>query len=209
MVTLVTPPPPPISSIHANGLFLGSQHFCRIMAKLNNKQTRFAQEYLVDLNGTQAAIRAGYSPRTANEQASRMLANVNVSNYIAELRSNQQERTQISADMVINELAKIAFSDVSRVFTTDNRLLDVDQMDAKDTAAIASIEVEETTEIDDAGEPFTAGATKKVKLWDKLKALDSLAKHFGLYEKDNKQKEAAAVTIFQLPDNGRDNKGKP
>ena len=170
---------------------------------MTDRQIRFCEEYLKDCNQTQAAIRAGYSAKTANEQASRLLANVNIKNYLQELRQEQQKRTLVTADRVIDELAKLAFSDMKRIFTTDNKLLEVTQIDDRDSAAIAYIEIEQNTEIDDSGEPFTAGATKKVKLWDKLKALDSLAKHFGLYEKDNKQKETAAVTIFQLPDNGR------
>lgn len=176
------------------------------MAKMTNKQIQFAHEYLVDFNGTQAAVRSGYSAKTANEQAVRLLANVSIQELIKELQTQQQKRTNVTADMVINELAKIAFSDISRIFTPDNAIKAVNLMDEKDTAAIASVEVDETVKIDDAGENFVTGATKKVKLWDKLKALDALGKHFGIFEKDNKQKEAASVTIFQLPDNGRNQK---
>lgn len=178
------------------------KYFCG-MAKMTNKQIQFAHEYLVDFNGTQAAVRSGYSVKTAKEQAARLLSNVNIQQLIKELQTKQQKRVGVTADMVINELAKIAFSDISRVFTVDNAIKDISLIDEKDTAAIAAVEVDETVKIDDAGENFVTGATKKVKLWDKLKALDALGKHFGIFEKDNKQKEGAAVTIFQLPDNGR------
>lgn len=176
------------------------------MAKLNEKQIKYAHEYTKDCNQTQAAIRAGYSAKTAYSQAERLMRNVEVKKLIEKLKIQQQERTNVTADMVINELAKIAFSDISRVFTPDNAIKDISLIDEKDTAAIASVEVDETVKIDDAGENFVTGATKKVKLWDKLKALDALGKHFGIFEKDNKQKEAASVTIFQLPDNGRGGK---
>ena len=65
------------------------------------KQRRFVDEYLIDLNGTQAAIRAGYSARTANEQAARLLANASVSAAVAEAQANRSLRTGITADYVL------------------------------------------------------------------------------------------------------------
>ena len=81
------------------------------MPKLTNKQKRFCEEYLIDLNATQAYIRAGYSVKktvTAEQNASKLLRNTKVQEYIAELRTNQQQRTQITADVVLGELVKIA-----------------------------------------------------------------------------------------------------
>src|SRR5215213_1985099 len=77
---------------------------------LTARQARFVEEYLVDLNATQAAIRAGYSARTANEQASRLLANVSVAAAISEALAARAERTQITADQVVEELAAIGFA---------------------------------------------------------------------------------------------------
>lgn len=79
--------------------------------ELTPRQQRFVEEYLVDLNGTQAAIRAGYSKATANEQAARLLANVSVQSHLAEARRIQQERTGISADRVVQEAWKIVTAD--------------------------------------------------------------------------------------------------
>lgn len=78
------------------------------MAKLTEKQKRFCEEYLIDLNATQAAIRAGYPAKRASEQAYQLLQKTTVSSYIEKLRAEQQERTQITADTVLGELAKIA-----------------------------------------------------------------------------------------------------
>ena len=78
------------------------------MDKLSDKQIRFCEEYLIDLNATQAAIRTGYSKKTAKEQASRLLTNVNVSEYIAELQSEVRNRTEITVDFVINGIKDIA-----------------------------------------------------------------------------------------------------
>lgn len=76
--------------------------------KLTAKQQAFADEYLKDLNGTQAAIRAGYSPKTANEQAARLLANVSVQETIREAMDKRQKRLEISADMVLKRWWDIA-----------------------------------------------------------------------------------------------------
>ncbi len=75
--------------------------------KLTPKQEMFCREYLIDLNGTQAAIRAGYSEKTANEQASRLLVNVNIQSYIAKLKSERQERVKIDADWVLRRAVEI------------------------------------------------------------------------------------------------------
>ena len=77
---------------------------------MTDKQDRFCEEYMIDLNATQAAIRAGYSPKTAREQAPRLLANVSIQNRIAQLQAEQSRRTGVSADRVVRELAKIAFA---------------------------------------------------------------------------------------------------
>ena len=75
---------------------------------LTPKQARFVQEYLVDLNATQAAVRAGYSERTACEQGARLLANVKVREAIQAAEKKRQERTEITQDYVIGKLVEIA-----------------------------------------------------------------------------------------------------
>ena len=84
---------------------------------MTDKQARFCEEYMIDLNATQAAIRAGYSPKTANEQAARLLANVSIQNRIAQLQAEQSRRTGVSADRVVRELAKVAANMVDAVLT--------------------------------------------------------------------------------------------
>ena len=82
-------------------------------AKLTPKQKKFIDEYLIDLNATQAAIRAGYSEKTANRAASRLLSNVDFQVEVQKARLRQQERTEITADMVLKELATIALDDAA------------------------------------------------------------------------------------------------
>ena len=169
------------------------------MAELTDKQRKFCEEYLIDLNATQAAIRAGYSENSANEIASQNLAKLNIQEYLSKRQKELSEATGITQKKVIEEYAKIAFVDIREVFGPDNVLFDVRQIDDSTAAAISSVEVDEMKM---GG--ITIGNTKKIKFHDKIRALEALGKHLGIFEKDNKQKsESAKVTIFQLPDNGR------
>ena len=79
------------------------------MAGLEPKQLRFCQEYVIDLNATQAAIRAGYSPKTAQEQSSRLLSKVMVQQKVLELQRPKEENLKITAERVLKEIAKLAF----------------------------------------------------------------------------------------------------
>lgn len=143
------------------------------MAKqLTEKQKRFAEEYLVDLNATQAAIRAGYSPDTANEQGSRLLANVNIKNTVDKMIAERSRRTGINADRVIREIAKIAFVNAGEIVDLDTALL-MDKISDDDMAAIQSVKVKTFGE---------DGVEREVKLADKLKALELLGKHLGLFK---------------------------
>ena len=142
------------------------------MAKLTEKQKRFAEEYLVDLNATQAAIRAGYSPDTANEQGSRLLANVNIKSTVDKMIAERSRRTGINADRVIREIAKIAFVNAGEIVDLDTALL-MDKISDDDMAAIRSVKVKTFGE---------DGVEREVKLADKLKALELLGKHLGLFK---------------------------
>ncbi len=167
---------------------------------LSDKQRRFVEEYMVDLNATQAAIRAGYSLNTAHSIGSENLTKPEIQKAIQEKQKELSEATNISAKRILEEYAKIAFSDVRELFTPDNNLYDIRQLDDSTAGAIASVEIDALNV-----QGMQVGETKKVKMYNKLTALEALGKHLGIFEKDNKQKAAeGAVTIFQLPDNGRD-----
>jgi len=155
------------------------------MNKLTPKKERFCEEYVVDLNGTQAATRAGYSKNTAAEQASRLLSNVNIQKYIKELKEKQQERTQVTADMVIKELALLAFQDSANLVNDEDRLLSIHGMGSSVSRTIA--EVTSRIEKGRGDDDNSYAEITKVKTYDKKGALDSLGKHFGIFEKDNTQ----------------------
>lgn len=142
---------------------------------MTKKQKRFVEEYLIDLNATQAAIRAGYSPDTANEQGSRLLVNVSIRNEIDKAMAERSKRTGINQDRVLRELAKIAF--VNAVEVVDPETATVrESARPEDTAAIQSIKVKES--FSDSGQMME----REVKMADKLKALELLGKHLGMYQ---------------------------
>ncbi|WP_298966159.1 terminase small subunit [uncultured Roseibium sp.] len=155
---------------------------------LTDKQARFIEEYLVDLNATQAAIRAGYSEKTANEQGSRLLANVKVSDAIAEAQKERSERTQITQDRVLLELARLSFSDLRKCLTPSGHLVDPQDWDDDTAAAISSLEVvTNRTSEKDADGKTPVEYTHKIKTWDKNAALEKLSKHLGLYAPEKKE----------------------
>lgn len=145
------------------------------MAKLNAKQQRFVDEYLIDLNATQAAIRAGYSVKTAQEQSSRLLSNVMVQEAIGKSMSERSKRTGVNQDRVIQELARIAFVNPQNVINADDGSVRADASD-DDLACIQSVKVK--TMSGDKG----YSEEREVRLNDKMKALELLGKHLGMFK---------------------------
>lgn len=140
------------------------------------KQQTFIREYLVDMNGTQAAIRAGYSPKTANEQASRLLANVNVKEALAEAWREKIKRADINADDVLRLITRAAFADI-RDFVEWGR--GDDQIQIKPSSEIDGQLVTEISEERKTFPDFTE-TNRKVKMVNKEAMIKLLAQHFGL-----------------------------
>lgn len=168
------------------------------MAGLTDKQLRFVDEYLVDLNATQAAKRAGYSEKTARQQGQRLLTNVDIQAAIQEARAQQQERTQITADAVLREYAKIAFFDPRKLFQDNGQPKDITMLDDDTAGALAGLDVLEEYEGSGRDREFV-GYTKKYKNADKLRALEALGKHLGLFDKDGGDEDNDGGGIAQLP----------
>ena len=147
---------------------------------MNDKHKAFASEYVIDYNATQAAIRAGYSEKTAYSQGNRLLKNVDVQALIKELEAKASKRTEVSKDMVIKELARIAFVDPRNLFDEEGRPKDIRFLDSDTAAALSSVDIYE--EFDYNGdEKELMGYTKKYKWADKLRALEMLGKHLGMF----------------------------
>ncbi|MEM1395906.1 MAG: terminase small subunit [Pseudomonadota bacterium] len=154
------------------------------MQKLTHKQKRFVEEYVVDLNATQAAVRAGYSEKTARQIASEMLSKPYIQDAIAKGQEALSKRTGVTAEMVIQELARIGFSDLRKVVSSEGNLLDPHDWDDDTAAAIASIEVVTTRKSDQdksGEEKRQVDHTHKIKVWDKNAALEKLGKHLNLF----------------------------
>lgn len=143
---------------------------------LTDKQQRFVEEYLVDLNATQAAIRAGYSTKTADDIGHQLLHHCRVSEEIARAKAERSRRTGVSQDRVIEELAKIAFLKPEDAINFDSATVR-DDAPPEVLACIAGCKVK--TMVGENGDM----TEREVKLCDKLKALDMLAKHLGMYDK--------------------------
>lgn len=154
------------------------------MADLNEKQRRFTVEYVKDFNGTQAAIRAGYSERGADVTAARLLGNARVSALIAEHVKAGEARAAVTQDRVVQELARIAFADIRNVMSWDGeRSTFKPSTELDDDAARAIASVKERTTRTEArnGESVTYLETRELKMYDKLKALEMLGRHLGMF----------------------------
>lgn len=143
------------------------------MAKLTEKQQRFVDEYMIDLNATQAAIRAGYSAKTADVQGSRMLGNVKVQNAISGVMAERSKRIGVNQDMVVRELARIAFIKMTDVVDNQGRIKSTATDD--DLACIESMKYKSSES--DTG----SMVEREVKMASKLKALELLGKHLGMW----------------------------
>jgi phage terminase small subunit len=147
---------------------------------LTAKQERFVAEYLIDLNATQAAIRAGYSEKTATEQGSRLLTNVKVQQAITKGQNKTAEKLEITKDRIVEELAKIGFSnmlDYMRAGSDGDPYLDFSDLTREQAAALSEVTVEDFK--DGRGEDARDVRRIKFKLHDKKGALVDLAKMLG------------------------------
>jgi len=167
---------------------------------LNSRQQRFVGEFLIDLNGTQAAIRAGYAPRAAKVTAARLRRNVHVDRAIQLAQRERAQRTKLTQDRVLLELARIAFSDVGAVYDEYGHLLDVNNLPLGTAAAIASWDVFKKN-------PTAGRGTVehiRIRFWDKVRALELLAKHLGLL--DDRLEASGSLELemkFKALDEGR------
>jgi len=147
------------------------------MRPLTPKQQRFVAEYLKDLNATQAAIRAGFSERTAAQIGYEYLRKPQIAAAVAEATAAQLEKADLSAARVKEEMRRIGFFDVRSLFHSNGRLKGMHELSAEQGAAIASLEV--IVKNAEAGDGHQ-DVVHKLKVWDKPRVLEMLGKHFGL-----------------------------
>lgn len=143
------------------------------------KQQRFVAEYLVDLNATQAAIRAGYAKGSADVTGARLLGNASVAAAVQAGQAKKLQSLDLTAERTMLEIKRIAFSDIRKLFTDWGGLKPVHELSDDEAALLASVEVLKKNLF--AGDK-KVDTIHKLKVWDKLKALEMLAKHFGVLE---------------------------
>jgi phage terminase small subunit len=144
---------------------------------VNAKQQRFVAEYLVDLNATQAAIRAGYSAKTAEQQGPRLLGNAEIASAVAGKKATQLDRADLTAVRVLEELRRLVFSNVQDLFDADGNLKPIQSLTREQAACISSLEVIKKNA--EAGDGHI-DVVHKLKVWDKTRSLEMAAKHFKL-----------------------------
>lgn len=164
------------------------------VAGLTDKQRRFVDEYLVDLNATQAAKRAGYKDPNIGRQ---LITKNNVSEEIQRRKKELSDRTGITQERVLREFAKIAFFDPRKLFQDNGQPKDITMLDDDTAGALAGLDVMEVYEGHGQDREFV-GYTKKYKIADKLRALDALGKHLGLFEKDGADQEPEEGGVILL-----------
>ena len=138
---------------------------------MTKKQKLFVEEYLLDLNATQAAIRAGYSPETAGAIGAENLKKPQIQNAIARAIAERSRRTGVNAERVVLELATIAFANAGDLIDAQDATVR-DGASREDLAAIQSIKVKDMGDM---------GIEREVRLADKLKALELLGRHLGMF----------------------------
>lgn len=162
--------------------------------KLTDKQEMFCREYLIDLNATQAAIRAGYSERTARSIGQRMLTNVDIEKRLSELKGDRNERVSVNADYVLDRLIQIDQLDVADILDENGDLLPVREWSKAWRTSVNAIEVIQMSKGDMDIETFL----KKVKLPDKLKNLELLGKHVDVQAFKDKVENEVSLTSKPL-----------
>ena len=147
---------------------------------LNTRQQLFALEYLKDFNATQAAIRAGYSAKTAASQGERLLRHVEIAARVREAKAERVDRVKVEADDVLRELLLILGSSVDDYAVKDGRIATRDGIDAKQLRAVSSVKHKVRKATDRDGNPEETVETE-YRLWDKPRIIELAGKHLGLF----------------------------
>ena len=152
---------------------------------LTDKQRVFCEEYIIDNNATRAAIAAGYSEGTSDVQGSRLLKNVKVAKEINKLQEARSQRTEITADRVIKELAKIGFVDIKDYlsFGTEKVKAGTDNSGQPIHEYQTVVQLKDSEEVEGKAisEVQLKDGALKFKLHDKMKALEDIGRHLGMF----------------------------
>jgi phage terminase small subunit len=149
---------------------------------LTPKQKRFVTEYLVDLNASKAAIRAGYSPKTAGQQAFALLKKLEICAEVERQRLVHAGNAGLTVERLMQEAMRLAFFDIRKLVDKDGKPVPINLLDADTAAAIQGLDVASVGNAD-----MGVGQVLKYKIADKNSAIERLFKHMGLFKVDNEQ----------------------
>lgn len=156
------------------------------MAKLTDRQKRFVDEYIISLNATQAAIKAGYSPKTSYSMGQRLLKNVEIQTALQNKQQRLECKTEITQERILKELANVALANATDYVTiTDGGVQTINTADIPPDklAAIAGIKQTQTG--------------IEIKTRDKLKALELLGKHLGMFNDTDKRQDDNITVVIE------------
>ena len=172
------------------------------MSGLNDKQRLFVAEFLKDLNATQAALRAGYSEKTAYSQGQRLLKHAEIAAALSEAAAARAERTQIDADWVLKRLADEADADIADLYDEAGALKPVkDWPEIWRKGLVAGVEVAEEFETVD-GKKERVGVVRKVKLSDRIKRIELIGKHVSVQAFKDTVEHKGMVVMIAKEDSG-------
>ena len=150
--------------------------------KLTAKQIRFVDEYLVDFNATQAAIRAGYKAKTAHVIGAENLRKPKIAEEIARRQKDLQRRTEVTQERVVKELARVAFADATDYVQVETRIINRGEVKVPIELAVHKETAELSADQRAAIASIKQGANGvEIKLHDKIKALELLGRHIGMF----------------------------
>lgn len=159
--------------------------------KLTGAQKLFVLEYLVDMDATKAYQRTGFRSKTPKADAHKLMQRPLVKQAVLEAINRRNGRIEVTQDMVVQEYAKLAFLDPRQFYDKDGNVLPITEIPAEIAAAISSIETATMA----AGKDKPAITTAKIKFIDKKSALDSLARHLGMFIDKTEVEHSGGVVV--------------
>lgn len=150
---------------------------------LTAKQFKFCEEYCVDLNATDACIRSGYSKKTARQMGSENLSKPDIKEKIEELLHQKRIRSELTENLILDELKSLGFYSVKTFINTDNSIAKLTDLTTEQLRPVVGIKVKET--FTTIGDVTTKEITTELKLADKRGTLVDLGRHLGIFDKDN------------------------
>lgn len=171
-----------------------------IAAIPNHKHRRFVEQFLLDLDGAKAAGRAGFRSKNLSHRAWSLKQRPEIARAIEIGQQEMSERVEVKQDKILQEYLNVGFCDIAECFDESGNLKNIHDIPKAIRMAISGIDVIEQFSGD--GEDRTVSLVKKIRFWDKLKALDALGRHLGLFNADESRKPVvnALVALLQRID---------